>query len=238
MWCYTSSHWWHPSFEKINFTSLAKLMVESSTCSCTRMLPGSHFVASFPGRVEGEKAAWYPLLAHAWLFLVYFRKIVRFMLSFHVDQNRTEYSSLIYNPKVAAKLFCRICHLEGRLRYSAALFSDVMLVVIVCYNMKCCIHSVIVYCSGVPLNDGTRPISISHNCTWSSVLFLLHDTGVLPFLQVSYSCSSSSPAWLHSTDGGEWWGSWGGGGVPTEGRGHCGYATWGTTLLVVVVNYQ
>ena len=33
-------------------------------------------LALFPGRVGGEKAAWYPLLAQAPLFPVYFRKIV------------------------------------------------------------------------------------------------------------------------------------------------------------------
>ena len=49
-------------------------------------------IASFPGRVGGEKTAWYPLLAQAPLFPVYFRKIVMFTLSFHVDHIRTEYS--------------------------------------------------------------------------------------------------------------------------------------------------
>ena len=34
-------------------------------------------LASFPGRMGGEKTAWYPLLAQAPQFLLYFRKIVR-----------------------------------------------------------------------------------------------------------------------------------------------------------------
>ena len=86
-------------------------------------------LASFPGRVGGEKTAWYPLLAQAPLFPVYFRKIVMFTLSFHVDHIRTEYSrSNLHtrsSQKVAAKHFCRIRHSEGRPKYSAALFSDV-----------------------------------------------------------------------------------------------------------------
>ena len=82
-------------------------------------------LASFPGRVGGEKTA--SLLAQAPLFPVYFRKIVMFTLSFHVDHIRTEYSRsyLRASQKVAAKHFCRIRHSEGRPKYSAALFSDV-----------------------------------------------------------------------------------------------------------------
>ena len=83
-------------------------------------------VASFPGRVGGEKTAWYPLLAQAPLFPVYFRKIVRFTLSFHVDHIRTEYSRSNLrtrsSQKVAAK---QIRRSEGRPKYSAALFGDV-----------------------------------------------------------------------------------------------------------------
>ena len=48
------------------------------------------------------------------------------------------------------------------------------------------------------------------------------------------NCFSPSPDWFHCTDVGECWGSWGGGGGPTEGRGHCGYARTGTTLLVIL----
>ena len=71
---------------------------------------GNCYLASFPGRVGGEKVAWYPLLAQAPLFTAYFRKIVRFTLSFHVDHIRTEYSRsnlrTCPSQKVAAKLFC------------------------------------------------------------------------------------------------------------------------------------
>ena len=88
--------------------------------------PINYLLASFPGRVGGEKT---PLLAQAPLFPVYFRKIVRFTLSFHVNHIRTEYSKSNLrtrsSQKVAAKHFCRIRRSEGRPKYSAALFSDV-----------------------------------------------------------------------------------------------------------------
>ena len=50
-------------------------------------------LASFPGRVGGEKTAWYPLLAQAPLFPVYFRKN---NCKVYVDIPRGSYPDLIF----------------------------------------------------------------------------------------------------------------------------------------------
>ena len=83
-------------------------------------------IASLPGCVGGEKAAWYQLLAHVQPFSINLQDShsqSMWIISGH------NIEGLIYTHahtlKVTAKLFCRICYSEVQLKYYTALFSDV-----------------------------------------------------------------------------------------------------------------
>ena len=70
-------------------------------------------IASFPGHIGEEKVAWYQLLVHVQPFPVYFRKIVRFTLSVHMDYIWTKYSrSSLHtctHTQSGCKAFCELC---------------------------------------------------------------------------------------------------------------------------------